>query len=97
MKIKRVKIPTIEEAMPQSEERIVPSIPPRKILPVCCTPARIAETSERMPRETIGEKSILPIRKKPILEKRLIYGSQIAVIKCPNLVNLAPGNQDIRI
>ena len=68
IKSKSVKIPMIDEAIPQRDERIVPRIPPKKILPVCWIPARIAEASERSPSETIGEKSILPILRKPIRE-----------------------------
>ena len=64
IKIKRVKIPIIDEAMPQRELMIVPMIPPKKIVPVLWIPARIAEASERIPRETIGEKSKLPILRK---------------------------------
>ena len=59
----------IDEAMPHKEFKIVPRIPPKKIAPVRCIPARIAEASERIPKETIGEKSIFPILRKLIFLK----------------------------
>ena len=70
--IKSVKMPMIEEAMLHIVLKIVPSILPNEITPVPSIPERIAEASERIPRETIGEKSILPIRKKVIRENRFI-------------------------
>jgi hypothetical protein len=43
--------------------------------------------------ETIGEKSMFPRRKKPLLEKRFKYGSVMAEMILPNFVNFKPGIQ----
>ena len=87
----------IDEAIPQIELRIVPRILPKEITPVPSIPERIAEASERTPSETIGEKSMFPMRRKVRRENRFIYGSHTVEIKRPNLVNFKPGIQERRI
>jgi hypothetical protein len=72
-------------------------IPPKYSLPLVVMLPRIDDKSERSASAIIGEKSILPKRSQVIFENSLRYGSVMEVMNLPNLVNLAPGIQVIKI
>ena len=94
---KKIRIPIKE----RSSDQHIPIITAKRIPSEkrCCAikfeRTEFAITSAPIAR--IGEKSMFPMRRKPNFLKSPMYGSQIAVITCPNFVNLAPGNHDIRM